>query len=116
MPGVTKNFKSQRIKIAFHPLSEKFELSNAAIEKGAESIPDLSILWQPDTKPHAFKKKFLEKLGKRRPLTAEEEDIIHESIDRLIKLEEYPPTALESSSSCDEDEVSEIFVRINSKG
>lgn len=116
VPVITKNFKSQRIKIAFHPLSEKFEVSNAAIEKDAEWIPDISILWQPDTKPHAFKKTFLEKLGKRRPLTAEEEDIIHERIDRLIKLEEYPLTALEISSSVDEDKVSEIFVRINSKG
>ena len=116
VPVITKDFKSQRIKIAFHPLSEKFEVSNAAIEKDAEWIPDISILWQPDTKPHAFKKKFLEKLGKRRPLTAEEEDIIHERIDRLIKLEEYPLTALEISSSVDEDKVSEIFVRINSKG
>ena len=116
VPVITKNFKSQRIKIAFHPLSEKFEVSNAAIEKDAEWIPDISILWQPDTKPHAFKKTFLEKLGKRRPLTVEEEDIIHERIDRLIKLEEYPLTALEISSSVDEDKVSEIFVRINSKG
>lgn len=49
-------------------------------------------------------------------MTAEEEDIIHERIDRLIKLEEYPLTALEISSSVDEDKVSEIFVRINSKG
>ena len=116
VPVITKDFKSQRIKIAFHPLSEKFEVSNAAIEKDAEWIPDISILWQPDTKPHAFKRKFLEKLGKRRPLTVEEEDIIHERIDRLIKLEEYPLTALEISSSVDEDKVSEIFVRINSKG
>ncbi|SIN69424.1 Protein of unknown function DUF262 [Acetomicrobium flavidum] len=116
VPVITKDFKSQRIKIAFHPLSEKFEVSNAAIEKDVEWIPDISILWQPDTKPHAFKRKFLEKLGKRRPLTVEEEDIIHERIDRLIKLEEYPLTALEISSSVDEDKVSEIFVRINSKG
>ena len=116
VPVITKDFKSQRIKIAFHPLSEKFEVSNAAIEKDAEWIPDISILWQPDTKPHAFKKTFLEKLGKRRPLTAAEEDLIHERIDRLIKLEEYPLTALEISSSVDEDKVSEIFVRTNSKG
>ncbi|NPV42372.1 MAG: DUF262 domain-containing protein [Firmicutes bacterium] len=116
VPVITKDFKTQLIKIAFHPLSEKFEVSNAAIEKDAEWIPNISILWQPDMKPHAFKKTFLEKLGKRRPLTAEEEDIIHERIDRLIKLEEYPLTALEISSSVDEDKVSEIFVRINSKG
>lgn len=116
VPVVSKDFKSQPIKIAFHPLSEKFEVSNAAIEKDVEWIPDISILWQPDTKPHAFKRMFLEKLGKRRPLTVEEEDIIHERIDRLIKLEEYPLTALEISSSVDEDKVSEIFVRINSKG
>ena len=45
VPVITKDFKSQRIKIAFHPLSEKFEVSNAAIKKDAEWIPDISILW-----------------------------------------------------------------------
>ncbi|GIW31532.1 MAG: hypothetical protein KatS3mg071_1706 [Meiothermus sp.] len=52
----------------------------------------------------------------RRPLTSEEEDKIHEKIDRLLKLDEFPLTALEISSSVDEDKVSEIFVRINSQG
>ncbi len=113
---VTKDFKKKKIKIAFHPLREQFEVSNPAIERDAEWISDISVLWQPDIKPHAFKKKILDRLVARRPLTSEEEDKIHERIDRLFKLDEFPLTALEISSSVDEEKVSEIFVRINSQG
>lgn len=115
-PVVTKDYRTQQVKIAFHPLSEAFEVSNAAIEKDVEWIPDISILWQPDTKPHSFKTGFIERMRARRGLTDEEEDRIHAKIDRLIKLDEYPLTALEISSSVDEDQVSRIFVRINSQG
>lgn len=52
----------------------------------------------------------------RRPVSPEEEKTIPDAIDRLVKLQEYPITALEVSYSVDEDHVAEIFVRINSKG
>lgn len=115
-PVVTKDYRTQQVKIAFHPLSEAFEVSNAAIEKDVEWIPDISILWKPETRPHSFKTGFIERMRARCGLTADEEDRIHEKIDRLIKLDEYPLTALEISSSVDEEQVSRIFVRINSQG
>lgn len=116
VPVITKDFKQQPIKIAFHPLNEKFEVSDAAIEKDAEWIPDISILWQPDTDAFAFTNEFLERLRAKRELSAEEARRIPGTISKLIKLEDYPLTALEISPSVDEDKVSEIFVRINSKG
>ncbi len=37
-------------------------------------------------------------------------------IDRLYDLQNYPFTALELSSSVDEEQVADVFVRINSQG
>ena len=46
----------------------------------------------------------------------EEEDKLTEAIDRLFDLQAYPFTALELSSTVDEEQVAEVFVRINSQG
>jgi uncharacterized protein with ParB-like and HNH nuclease domain len=115
-PIINKDYKTQRVKIGFHPLNERFEVSNPAIEKDAEWIADISILWQPDTEAFTFIHEFFDRLKVRRVLTVDEEKKIPRVINRLIKLDEYPLTALEISSSVDEDKVSDIFVRINSKG
>jgi hypothetical protein len=41
---------------------------------------------------------------------------LSEAIDRLYDLQNYPFTALELSPTVDEEQVAEVFVRINSKG
>jgi uncharacterized protein with ParB-like and HNH nuclease domain len=50
------NFKKERIQIAFNPLSGRFDVADAAIRKDKAFIPDISILWQPDFKPSAYRK------------------------------------------------------------
>jgi len=113
---IGKDFRPTRIRIAFKPLEEKFEVSNPAIEKDAEWISDISEIWKPDTSTYKYVKNFLERLRSRREVSDEEEERIENAISRLEKLVDYPLTALEVSSSVDEDQVAEIFVRINSKG
>jgi len=119
MKGVevlNKDFQHERIRIAFHPLKEKFEVWNSAIEKNPEWIPDVSELWNPKTSTYTFIQDFLEQLKARREVPLEEEQKIPAAIDRLVKLQDYPITALEVSYAVDEDIMAEIFVRINSKG
>jgi hypothetical protein len=77
---------------------------------------DISEIWKPDTSTYKYVKNFLERLRSRRTVSDEEEERIEKAISRLEKLVDYPITALEVSSSVDEDQVAEIFVRINSKG
>jgi len=113
---INKEFRSELIRIAFHPLEEKFEVTNSAIEKDPEWIADISVLWKPETNTFTFIQDFLTRLRERRVLSPDEEKKIPVAIDRLVKLEDYPITALEVSHSVDEDRVAEIFVRINSKG
>lgn len=116
VPVVNEKYQPENIRIAFHPLDEKFEVSNSAIEKDAEWIPDVSVLWKPETSAYTFIQDFLNQLKARRPLSSEEEKKIPVAIDRLVKLQDYPITALEVSHSVSEEQVAEIFVRINSKG
>src|SRR5689334_7384611 len=45
---VTKDYESVRIKIAFNPIDETFEVSNPAIEKNASWIADISEMFASD--------------------------------------------------------------------
>jgi len=116
VPVINADFHAEVTRIAFHPLEEKFEVTNSAIEKDPEWIADISILWKPETNTFTFIQDFLNRLGERRALSSAEKGRIPIAIDRLVKLHDYPITALEISYSVDEDRVAEIFVRINSKG
>jgi len=116
VPVIDRNFRRTRIRIAFHPLEEKFEVTNPAIKKDVAWIADIGELWNSPIGTFAFTKAYLQRLRERRELTPEDEERAARAIDRLQKLMDYPLTALEVSSSVDEDRVAEIFVRINSKG
>lgn len=116
VPVVNEKYQTDRIRIAFHPLEEKFEVTNSAIEKDVEWIADISVLWKPETSAYEFTHDFLSRLKARRTLSPEEEKKIPARIDRLVKLQDYPLTALEVSHSVNEEQVAEIFVRVNSKG
>ncbi len=116
VPVVDKKFRSRYIRIAFHPLEERFEVTNSAIKKDVAWIPDISKIWDGSTSTFAFTTTYLQRLKAKRALAPAEEQRVANAIDRLQKLLDYPLTALEISSSVDEDRVAEIFVRINSKG
>jgi hypothetical protein len=45
---LTKDYETLRIRIAFHPLEQRFEVSNPAIKKDAAWIEDISLVFAPD--------------------------------------------------------------------
>ena len=47
---LTKDYKTVRIRIAFHPQQEIFEVSNPAIEKDVAWIPDIEAIFSPSAK------------------------------------------------------------------
>lgn len=104
------------IRIAFNPLQEKFEVSNPAIEKNDEWLADISELWASPSATFNVIQLYLKRLKDKRTLSPEEEEKIISSIQKLARISEFSITALEISSDVDEEEVAEIFVRINSKG
>lgn len=110
------NFKKEKIQIAFNPMSGRFDVADAAIKKDKAFIPDISILWQADFKPSAFRKEFLKNLREVRELSEEEAEQIEEAIDHLRNLLHYSFVALTLAASVDEETIAEVFVRINGKG
>lgn len=113
---ISENFSYETIKIAFNPISKKFEVCDAAIEKDPEWISNISNLWSSNKGLIKFANEYLCNLKISWSLTEEQENEISQAIQDLYDLKKYPLTALELSSNIDEEKVADIFVRINSMG
>lgn len=111
-----ENYGRRRIEIAFAPREGRFEVTDAAVRKDPEFIPDVSRLWASGSSSHRIVKEFLHNLGTHKPVADAEEETIAHNLDRLFDLQKYPFTALEISEKVDEEQVADIFVRINSEG
>jgi len=115
-PVLDENYQPRRLKIAFRPRDGRFEVSDAAIEKDPEFIPDISVLWTSGKAHWGLVNDFLKKLEAKTPLTEEDRNKIAHNLDRLFDLEKYPFTTLEIAPTVSEEQVADIFVRINSQG
>jgi len=113
---VRENFEEEPIHIAFNPLQEKFEVADAAIRKDKAYIPNISVLWKDSTDLFEVVDNYLDGLKSVRELALEEEKKVKSAIQRLNSLTTFPFTALELSAIIDEEQVGDVFVRINSKG
>ncbi|HET6567597.1 MAG TPA: DUF262 domain-containing protein [Rhodothermales bacterium] len=115
-PVLDKDYKERRIQIAFRPTDASFEVADAAIRRNPEYIPDISALWAGEVSRNRFVRQFIDRLKASREVDDDEEDYLIETIDRLYDLHNYPFTVLELSASVDEEQVADVFVRINSQG
>lgn len=116
-PVVRKDFTTERIRIAFRPIDQQFAVADAAIRRDAQFIPDISELWAGEVHWREFEDKFIDRLEERDGgLSREDRCAIVDAIDRLKDVQEYPFTALELIPDVTEEEVADVFVRINSKG
>jgi len=116
IPVLRENFESEQIQIAFNPLEDRFEVADAAICRDKSFIPSISLLWNDKTDLFEVVENYLEGLSASRDVTVEESKAIKKAISKLQGLLSFPFTALELASDIDEEAVSDVFVRINSKG
>ena len=103
------------IRIAFRPSDSTFAVTDAAIERDPEFIADISSVWVPGERKNVVRA-FLKRLEGKRELAEAEKDELEEAIDRVHDLTHYPFKAVELGAAVDEEQVAEIFVRINSEG
>jgi hypothetical protein len=111
-----EDYRERKIEIAFCPRSGAFEVADAAIKRDPEWIPNISELWASGSSSFKMVKGFLKTLEVKAELSEDEEEQISHNLDRLFDLQKYPFTALEIASTVDEEQVADIFVRINSEG
>jgi hypothetical protein len=116
MQVVRDNYESERIRIAFNPLEEKFEVTSAAIERDKVYIPDISLVWSSTTNIFHLVDEYLSDLSSSRTVSSSDTEKVQNSFMRLKSLENFPLTALQLSASISEEDVAEVFVRINSQG
>lgn len=109
-----EDFNKDRIKIAFNPLAEdetkRFAVQDASHLKDKRWIPDISVVFAPEFDPFDFAVSYCEVNKGTSP------SIINKSIMALKGILNRQIGVIELNPTLDIDEVTEIFIRINSKG
>jgi hypothetical protein len=116
VPVVDEDFRESEIRLAFRPRTGEFEVANSANAHDPEWIPSITPLWAPDANAFGFTSEFIARLRETKGLTDDEEKEVANAITRLIQLTAYTFTAIELASEMEVEEVSQVFVRVNSKG
>lgn len=108
------DFNKDRIKIAFNPLatddSKRFAVQDASHLKDKKWIPDISVLFQPEFDPFDYSIQYCEENSNVAPKD------VNRAINELKAISNRQIGVIELDHSLDIDEVTEIFIRINSKG
>ena len=107
---LTKDYETVRIRIAFHPLEERFEVTNPAIQKDVEWIPDVEPVFSPNAS--------LLKLTKSYCASNPEvnDDRVHSALERLKNIVNNQVGTIDLAEELDIETVAEIFIRVNSAG
>lgn len=103
------NYKKRKIKIAFNILTEEFQTNNPAIEKQEEWISDISEFMRDDFNSFDFISDYSKKFDM-------DANIVSNRVTKLRSIKNVSIGRIELGSALDIDVVTEIFVRINSKG
>ena len=111
-PVIGSNYRKKRIKIAFHPLEQRFEVANPAIEKDVAWIPDIAPLYEADFSSMGFVIRYCNK----NQLDESQWDKVETAISKLRQIQNNSIGVIELSHQLDIAQVTEIFIRINSKG
>lgn len=119
-----KNFKPRRIKISFDPLEKDFQVWTQAFERSPKYIADISEVFKAHDalQISKFRRSIINRMNEGRTkygqpeLTDEEQDQIEDNINALLSLRNYTIPTLRILSKADEEDVAEIFRRVNSGG
>lgn len=107
---LTKDYETIRIRIAFHPVSEKFEVANPAIRKDVAWIEDVATVFSPN----ADLIDLTEDYAAKNPSADRKQ--VGKVLQRLVKIINNHVGLIELAEDLDIETVTEIFIRVNSAG
>lgn len=107
---INKDYRKVRISIAFNPLDERFEVSNPAITKNTAWISDVSTIISGQVDLFDAVERYLAD----NPDTDKAK--VKNSLRNLTDIAKKQIGLIELSHDLDIETVTEIFIRINSKG
>lgn len=107
---IDKTYQRIKIKIAFNPISEKFEVQNPAILKDKTWLPDISEALNGSISILKLVRNYTELNPQA------DEDSVEKAFTNLINIPKKQIGMIELAADLDIETVTEIFIRINSKG
>lgn len=114
MEVINSDFEKKRIKISFNPLAidedEVFKVQDNAILRDKKWIADIADVFKPDFKRGSFVSKYCEYNPEM------DSDRLHDILDTLIGIRNRQIGVITLDKELTIDEVTEIFIRINSQG
>ncbi|MFN8415444.1 MAG: DUF262 domain-containing protein [Cytophagaceae bacterium] len=105
-----KNYKEINIRIAFNPITEKFDVLNKAIENSSDWIDNINPIINEEITISKARKDYMDSNPDA------DEELIERRIEELKKIKNKQVGIIELDHSLDIDIVTEIFIRINQKG
>lgn len=113
-PILTEDYETKAYKIAFNPLAEdgeeRFAVQTPAHVKSKNWIPDISVIFKPGFNSYNFIQEYMQ----NNPEASS--DIINNAIQKLLDIRTCQMGTIILVPDLDINEVTEIFVRINSQG
>lgn len=107
---LTKDYELVRIRIAFHPVEEKFEVANPAIDKDPAWLPDIATVFAPES----FLVDVTDAYYEKNP--AADRKRVSKVLEALRKIVNNLVGVIELADDLDIETVTEIFIRVNSAG
>ena len=118
------NYKERNIRISYHPLKREFAVWSQAYERSPEWISIISDVFtaKDNNTITKVRRAYIKQLNERRirygltEITDDEEIHIEDSINNWLNLADYTLPTLEIKATASEEDVADIFVRVNSGG
>lgn len=105
------HYKWRRIAIAFNPIDESFEVANSANQRSSKWIPDIAKVFEPAFDSFSFVMEYCQKNEIPSQMSQ-----INNVINKLRAMQNNSLGVITLAEDLDIDSVTEIFIRINSKG
>ena len=107
---LTKDYETVRIRIAFHPVEERFEVCNPAITKDRAWIDDVIEIFDPDADLYEIREQYVEHNEGSNPKD------VGKALQNVSKVIFNHVGLIELDEDLDIETVTEIFIRVNSAG
>lgn len=107
---INKDYQKVRIKIAFNPMEEKFEVQTDIIIKDKKWIPDISEVLSGQHNSFTFINSYIQSNPE-----ADQNEVVN-AITKLFNLTKKQIGLIDLAADLTIETVTEIFIRINSQG
>lgn len=107
---LTKDYELVRIRIAFHPGEERFEVRNPAIQKDKAWIDDITKIFDPDADLIELTENYA------RHNECADRKTVGKVLQKVGKIVNNHVGLIELAEDLDIETVTEIFIRVNSAG